>query len=243
MGRPKTTPIEFWKKVDKTLGPDKCWPWLGAVSKKGGAGKARLNYKCVGAHFLAYYYTNGHFPDERGLDRLCQTRSCCNPTHYKLGPTQDERFWSFVNKNGPVPNHCPNLGNCWVWKGHCRNFGHGTFWANKQKTSPHRYSYTLHNGPIPSGLGVLHKCDTPGCCRPDHLFLGDQSANMQDAASKGRTTQGTKNSRAKLTEDQVREIRQLVASGERRESVATKFGLSKNAVTPIVNGTGWKHVK
>lgn len=53
----------------------------------------------------------------------------------------------------------------------------------------HRYSYTMNVGPIAKGLFVCHKCDTPLCVRPDHLFLGSQQENLDDMARKGRRYQ------------------------------------------------------
>lgn len=54
----------------------------------------------------------------------------------------------------------------------------------------HRIAWEMTHGTIPMGLYVLHRCDTPACVNPEHLFLGDQTVNMQDAKRKGRTRCG-----------------------------------------------------
>jgi hypothetical protein len=90
-----------------------------------------------------------------------------------------ERLWPKVEPE-------PNTG-CWLWMGGANNKGYGMLHdeAGKHMLS-HRASYMLTNGPIPQGMHVLHRCDTPLCCNPAHLFLGTHTDNMRDAASKGR---------------------------------------------------------
>jgi hypothetical protein len=96
------------------------------------------------------------------------------------------RFWKKVDKNGPIH---PVLGTaCWVWTGYKMPFGHGQLTISKDESCvlTHRFSWELHHGPIPEGIKVCHRCDNPPCVRPDHLFLGTQKDNIQDAIKKGR---------------------------------------------------------
>lgn len=76
--------------------------------------------------------------------------------------------------------------NCWHWTAHLGHFGYGKIYNDKKASYAHRVSWELHNGEIPEGMSVLHKCDNPQCVNPDHLFLGKQGDNVSDMLNKGR---------------------------------------------------------
>jgi hypothetical protein len=86
------------------------------------------------------------------------------------------RFWSRVRKGD----------DCWEWLGRTSTNGYGAVWADKRDRRAHRVAWELVNGPIPDGLYVCHHCDNKRCVRPDHLFIGTATDNMQDALRKGR---------------------------------------------------------
>jgi|SRR5580704_2479376 hypothetical protein len=97
-----------------------------------------------------------------------------------------ERFWSKVDKNGPIPEHVPHLGNCWVWTASLVHRGYGAFALTHQKTVPaHRAAFFLHHGRWPEPC-ALHRCDNRACVRMDHLFEGTKGDNARDAIQKQR---------------------------------------------------------
>lgn len=142
----------------------------------------------------------------------------------------------------------PNCG-CWLWTGNYfkDRGGYGAFFnydpnaeGTKKKTyRAHRASWILHRGPIQSDQYVCHRCDTPACVNPDHLFLGDQAINMKDAKAKGRNARGAKIARSKLTPDAVRAIR---ADPRGPTEVGGQYGITARRVCEIRKGCRWGHV-
>jgi len=94
--------------------------------------------------------------------------------------TPEQRFWAKVDKDGPIPEHDPELGQCWLWTGTVNSsIGYGNFYPKHGFTvGAHRYAYELAHGPIPDGCDVHHKCHTRRCVRHDHLSATDRSENM-----------------------------------------------------------------
>lgn len=108
----------------------------------------------------------------------------------------------------------------------------------------HRVSWEINCGPIPEGLGVLHHCDNPPCCRPDHLFVGTNDENMKDAAAKARFPRGLDHHMGKFTVEQVLEIRSLLAEGILTQNeIASRYGVSRGAIQGIQRKDAYAYVE
>ena len=121
--------------------------------------------------------------------------------------------------------------------------GYGRLQIDYKRFLAHRLSYELNVGPIPEGMVVRHKCDNKPCVNPEHLEVGTYKDNIRDAVERDRVAHGTANHKAKLTPNEVREIRRLVGSGMSRRSVAKMFGVSHTAVNHLMQGKNWRRVR
>ena len=153
--------------------------------------------------------------------------------------TQEQRFWRKVDKNGPVPAHCPDLGPCWVWTGGHKSppqlpYGWFTLDGGRRQTA-HKVSFEMANGPVAPGLCVLHRCDNPKCVRPGHLTTGTQAENMADKMVKNRHS-------TKLSDDDVRAMRRMIQDGSSAAHAGRMFGISRSTAHSIAHGRLWRHI-
>jgi hypothetical protein len=172
------------------------------------------------------------------------------------------RFWSKVDKSG----------ECWLWTKAHVTAGYGETSIGRHILYTHRVAFELTYGSIPEGLFVCHRCDNPGCVRPEHLFTGSHTDNMRDMMAKGRgvkterRARGDRNGRrlhperytsmvlpatkygaevhnAKVTSDDVREMRRAYAAGGiTYRQLGERYGMTETNVMYIVRRMHWTHV-
>ena len=184
--------------------------------------------------------------------------------------TPEERFWSHVDKNGPVPVDHPELGPCWLWIASVNHRGYGQTTLNGVSMAAHRAAWILTNGPVPPGVMVCHRCDVRRCVRSpepsSHHFLGTARTNTADMFAKGRNgavthperlargdrngarlhperlVRGERHHSAKLTATDVAAIRRALANGQSVRGIARECGVDPAAIRQIRDRITWRHV-
>lgn len=131
---------------------------------------------------------------------------------------------------------------CWIWQRQRDPDGYGKMRDGARRTSAHRFSFEREFGPIPDGMHVCHRCDTPSCVNPQHLFLGTNHENRRDSVAKRRNAFGERQGRSRLTAESVLAIREQVRDGRRRRDVASAFGISIQNVDSITSRRTWRHI-
>jgi len=146
------------------------------------------------------------------------------------------RFWSKVNKDGPVPERYPELGPCWIWTASlCCGYGQIRYKNTYLRSS--RVSYELRYGSFDESLFVCHHCDNRICLNPSHLFLGTQTDNMRDCIQKGRFKFGEDHIHCKLTNVDILEIRRIYAVGNiTQRELSLIYKVSQGYVNMIIKG-------
>lgn len=139
----------------------------------------------------------------------------------------------------PVPE-----SGCWLWLGGWDAYGYGKTGGSTGSQKAHRLFYEAHIGPIDDGLVICHKCDTPACVNPSHLFAGTDGDNMADSIRKGRRGRlacnvGSANRSAILTENDVLAIRR---SRLGITELAQQYGVRQPTISAVLRRTTWRHV-
>jgi hypothetical protein len=143
------------------------------------------------------------------------------------------RFWSKVK--------ITDFFNCWIWQAGYFSNGYGAYCYNAKTRRAHRVAWEFTYGPIPKGKIVMHICDNPKCVNPNHLRIGTNRENSTDAIKKGRIPKGQRHPLAKLTADNVLEIRNRVATGISKGELAEHYGVAKGTIQDVITRS-WQHI-
>jgi hypothetical protein len=150
------------------------------------------------------------------------------PAYHQIGPWQ-ERFWARVDRRGD--------DECWPWIGSIDEFGYGRmdFRRHMKVTErAHRLAYFLAYGPVRPGFVIDHLCRNRGCVNPSHLEVVTRGENMRRGDIHGEA-----NYHARLTPEQVREIR---ASTLPSRQLAPLYGVSDVSIWKVRARKTWAHI-
>jgi hypothetical protein len=142
-----------------------------------------------------------------------------------------------------------NRHACWEWQRYRKPGGYGrttlTINGNSTTEYAHRLAYRLHYGVFNEELCVLHRCDNPPCCNPNHLFLGTRVENNLDRTAKGRSNrfEHTPAPNCILKPEDVRRIRQYAADGRKQRRIAEEMGVSILVVNRVIRRETYKNIK
>lgn len=240
---PKNVEKYFHDHLDKT---SMCWLWIGFTDKKG-LPIIRTwedkKLKEISVRRYSILIAGKELSSNVQVQPIvCRKKLCVNPDHLMYG--DKARFWSKVQK----PSTKKEVDECWIWIAAQDKDMYGKFslreGGKKKDIRAHQYSWQIYTGrPVPLGLCVLHKCDHPYCVNPFHLFLGNNQDNTKDKVEKKRQSKGEKHGRSKITEKQVKKIRELFANKTHSQGQLSKiYGLSQSTISAIILKKIWDHV-
>lgn len=128
---------------------------------------------------------------------------------------------------------------CWLCSLRSADGGYAIIRRNGVEWRAHRLSFTRCKGPIPAGMNVLHRCDTPRCIRPSHLWAGTQRENVEDMDRKGRRSAASRadHGHAVLSEKDVADIR---ASDSMGIELAARYNVSASTISKVRTGRTWR---
>ena len=178
---------------------------------------------------------------ENGCDRKVHARGLCK-FHHKRALSKglmSRKIKSVDNIDNNI-SHCPTTG-CWLWTGPCDRNGYGYICIGSKKIMVHRYLAGVSD----SSICVCHKCDTPACVNPDHMFFGSQVDNMRDMNAKGRhfRPRGEIHPKSKISNSLAAKAREMFSSGFTRKQISDHIHLGYRSTCLLLQGKTWEGIE
>lgn len=211
--------------------------WITDLTKSKKYPLIHFNMKKEKVSYIMYRLYVGKIPEGMFVCHKCNNPKCVNPEHLFLEAKKSplEKIESrIISKKG-----------CWLTDLALSSNGYPHIWINGKTKLVSRVMYESYKGEIPDKMFVCHKCDNPKCVNPDHLFLGTHQDNMNDRNSKNRQSRqkGSQNAQSKLNEEQVLEIKRLLAETNlTQKEIGEKYGVDHRTISLIKRGKNWTHV-
>jgi hypothetical protein len=192
-----------------------------------------------------------HYPR---FDKVCIIEGCGKPgycrgwcgSHYDrwkhhgdpvggaTGHGEARRYFDEV-----VANHRGSA--CLIWPFSTTVRGYGTIRIGEKLFRVHRLMCEQEHGPAPSPKHeAAHSCGngSKGCVSKQHVSWKTREGNAADRVLHGNSGRGEKNKQAKLTIENVEDIRRLRGIKTNRE-ISAMFGISRGYVHHLQTGGKW----
>jgi len=244
---------------------DRSRPWIWTGDAQNGYGRISVTppnrdgegkRRKVGAHQIGYFLRWQRLPEVVRHTAAAASTLDVNPFRALEGGTENSLLNKDAGSNdfsGPVrldPEDKDRLygkidrdsDGCHEWKCQLDSDGYPRFWAGGRYRRAHRVVHFLATGEDPPV--VMHMCDNPSCCRPEHLCSGTVASNVADRQAKDRQAKGSANGRSKLSSGEVAEIRRRYREEESASyrSLGEKYGLHKASIGAIVRRESYQSV-
>ena len=135
----------------------------------------------------------------------------------------------------------PDENGCTLWTACTNEDGYGQFWCFGRTVKAHRYAAGMLDWP--PEIETRHLCNVPACVNPEHLTFGSNADNVRDRNEADRQAKGVDHGKAKLTEEQVIEIRsRYAAGGTTQQALGDEYGVTHQLISYIVRRENWSHL-
>jgi hypothetical protein len=132
--------------------------------------------------------------------------------------------------------------DCLTWPFSRLGKGYGSLTQNNETIYAHRYICELaHGRPPTSEHEAAHSCGKghEGCINPQHLSWKTPAENQADRLLHGTDGRGSRNQNAKLSEADVRAIRE---DTRKHYEIAASYNVDRTLIGAIKSRKSWAHL-